>query len=147
MRKITRDACHAFNNFTPFKRDNTEVRVDFDHTGTVRAAVLLLHGNEIARRHWDGPLYITDAGWQTPTTKERLNGISSRVRVSQRKGQWYLNDVPWDGDWWMIGNDFEVVERGGVIAVHWPWFKLAEPVKFKTREAAQAFITLQTAVA
>lgn len=41
-------------------------------------------------------LEITNAGWATNTTKERLNGIPG-VSISQRKGIWYLNGKEWGG--------------------------------------------------
>lgn len=58
---------------------------------------LFLHGNKIAERR-GGALWVTNAGWATSTTKERLNGLP-RVRVQQKQGQWYLNGAPWDGEW------------------------------------------------
>ena len=41
-------------------------------------------------------LSITNCGWETATTKERLNALPN-VRIQQKKGIWYLNDVEWDG--------------------------------------------------
>ena len=49
----------------------------------------------------DGELHITSAGWQTNTTKERLNGIPG-VRIQQRNWTWYLNDKKWNGEWTKI---------------------------------------------
>ncbi len=62
--------------------------------------VLKLHNNDIAK--WDnGKLYITSAGWETSTTKERLNGIPG-VSVQQKQGTWYLNGKAWPNtDQWM----------------------------------------------
>jgi|TARA_R110000851_G_C12936938_1_gene551867 hypothetical protein len=60
--------------------------------------VLLLHGNEIAYRY-NNPertLSITNCGWESVTTKERLNGIPN-VSISQKNFEWYLNGVLWDG--------------------------------------------------
>lgn len=63
------------------------------------SVVLYLHGNPIARRRLDlGTLEITTAGWNTTTTKERLNGIPG-VRVHTKAYQLFLNDKPWDGNW------------------------------------------------
>ncbi len=56
---------------------------------------LFLHGNKIAEKGADG-LYITNAGWQSNTTKERLNGLPN-VSIYQAKGEWYLNGNRWDG--------------------------------------------------
>ena len=56
-----------------------------------------LHGHSIAEFRTDG-LWITNAGWPTPTTKERLNGIPD-VSIVQKKGQWYLNGHAWNGEW------------------------------------------------
>lgn len=58
---------------------------------------LFLHGNKIAR--WNGnTLEITDAGWPTRTTHERLNGLPNVSVCSVRRVQ-HLNGKPWDGSW------------------------------------------------
>ena len=94
-RKITTLASDAFHAGTPFKRDNTQVTIEDDG-----AVCLKLHGHLIAKRYSDGKreTEITDAGWATNTTKERLNGLNG-VSIYQKKGIWYLNDKEWDGSW------------------------------------------------
>ena len=61
---------------------------------------LFLHGNEIARRSGE-QIEICTAGWDTVTTRERLNGIPG-VRVWHAKRELYLNGKPWDGSWTTI---------------------------------------------
>jgi hypothetical protein len=39
---------------------------------------------------------ITNAGWRSNTTKERLNGLPN-VSIQQKKGDWYLNGEVWNG--------------------------------------------------
>lgn len=92
MRKITEEAVTHFYNGTTFKKSNTEVEVFPEVT------ILKLYGNEIAWLYNDPlkTLTITDAGWATNTTKERLNGLKG-VSINQVKGSWYLNDELWDG--------------------------------------------------
>ena len=91
MRKITRLAIDAFLTATPFKQSNTEVVVD------ETSSDLRLHGNTIAAQfHGNGNIYITNCGWQTNVTKERLNGIPG-VNIVQKNFQWFLNGVLWDG--------------------------------------------------
>jgi hypothetical protein len=92
MKKITRDSVDAFMNARPFRKDNTEVTVLDNVT------ILKLFGNEIAYRYNDPErtLSITNAGWFSNTTKERLNGIPN-VRIHQKNFNWYLNDKEWDG--------------------------------------------------
>lgn len=60
--------------------------------------IMKLHGNEIAYRYNDPKktLSITNAGWATNTTKERLNSIPG-VSIQQKAGVWYLNGQVWDG--------------------------------------------------
>lgn len=93
MKKITKQSIEAFMNARPFKKDNTEV-VLFPNV-----TVLKLFGNEIAYRYNDPKrtLSITNCGWETNTTKERLNGIPD-VFIQQKKGKWYLNGIEWDGN-------------------------------------------------
>lgn len=67
MRQITSDAYYAFQNNERFKRSNTEVKI---YPGGTK--VLLLHGNEIVK-YENGETFISDAGWATNTTRERLS--------------------------------------------------------------------------
>lgn len=92
-RKITKEAIEAFMSGEKFKKDNTSVEVAH---GFVK---LRLHGNAIAQKDLEtGDTEVTNAGWFTTTTKERLNGIPG-VSIYQRKGVWYLNGAEWDGEW------------------------------------------------
>jgi hypothetical protein len=93
MRKITKQAVQAFMNAEKFNSGNTAVRV------MPNVTVLELHGNEIAYRYNDPEktLSITNAGWFSNTTKERLNGIPN-VSISQKRGLWYLNGKEWNGE-------------------------------------------------
>lgn len=57
--------------------------------GDVREFSVRLHGNEIIRIHRDGTYTLKDGGWQTVTTKQRLNALGP-VPVWQTKFQWYV---------------------------------------------------------
>lgn len=109
MRKITAAARHAFLHGEFFKSGNTGVdyrshRVDPDDLRSVhvRFVYLTLFGNAIARYTAGDTtlrsLEITTAGWNTTTTRDRLNCLPD-VRVGTRKGELYLNGKPWDGEW------------------------------------------------
>jgi len=87
MRDITIRAASAFHFYRNLKLGNTKV-VD---------GKMYLHGNLIAEQRADG-VYITNAGWFTNVTKERLNGISG-VDIVQKNWDWYLNDKKWNGEW------------------------------------------------
>lgn len=92
MRQITKKAIQAFNNSEPFKLDNTEIEV------LPNVTIMKLHNNPIAYRYNDPErtLSITNCGWESNTTKERLNAIEG-VSIYQKNWVWYLNDQPWDG--------------------------------------------------
>jgi hypothetical protein len=92
MRKITQQSINAFNNAKEFKGSNTTVEVFPNVT------VLKLFGNAIAYRYNDPlkELWITNAGWESQTTKERLNALDN-VSIEQRKGVWYLDGIEWNG--------------------------------------------------
>jgi hypothetical protein len=51
-------------------------------------------GNKIA---WfdSEDLWVSDAGWKTNTTKERLSKIGCILK--QLKGEWFLKGKNWDG--------------------------------------------------
>lgn len=67
--------------------------------------VVELHGNEIAQFTNGGMLKITDAGWQTVTTKSRLNALlrcfCDGVGICQVKGVWLLNTTEFAGTDWV----------------------------------------------
>jgi hypothetical protein len=92
MRKITEESVQAFMNAEVFNKSNTKVRV------LPNVTVLSLFGNDIAWKYNDPnqTISISDAGWKSDTTKERLNGIPG-VSIQQKKGEWYLNGNEWDG--------------------------------------------------
>jgi hypothetical protein len=86
MRKITKEVCEAFQAGRKLLRGNT---------GTDGKA-LFLHGHRIAE-YVDGYLYIDSCGWNTRTTRDRLNGLDG-VRVTTKRGQMYINGKKWDGN-------------------------------------------------
>ena len=89
-RKITKESVQKFLDGVPFKKSNMEV----SREGTIY--YLKLHGNKIAALESDGKMWISNAGWKSNTTKERLNGLPG-VSIYQRNWMWFLNDQPWDG--------------------------------------------------
>ena len=91
MRKITQMVSNAFENKRPFASGNSSVIVDYKGD-----TFLYLHGNLIAQ-NIKGTLYVTNAGYFTNVTKERLNGLYG-VSVYQKKGIWYLNGKEWNGE-------------------------------------------------
>ena len=96
MKKITREACYAFENAWNFKKSNTEV---IRHDVRIE---MRLHGNLIAYSDMTGT-YISNGGWSSNTTKERLNGLTG-VHIHQKDFVWYLNGEAWNGDWIKIGD-------------------------------------------
>ena len=93
MRKITEETVNAFNNSLPFKKANMEVEV------LPNVTIMKLHGNSIAFRYNDPErtLSITNCGWQTNTTKERLNALPN-VSIRQVNYEWFLNGEKWNGN-------------------------------------------------
>jgi len=91
MRNITIRAVDAFMNDYNFGSGNTGVVVD-------KITTMYLHDSPIAKKDANGVISITNAGWQTNTTKERLNGIPG-VNISQLNGEWFLNGNSWNGSW------------------------------------------------
>ena len=93
MRQITKDSINAFINAKEFKRDNTQVEV------LPNITVLYLRDNAIAYRYNDPErtLTISNCGWFTPTTKERLNALPN-VNIYQKNFKWFLNGKEWNGE-------------------------------------------------
>jgi hypothetical protein len=99
MRKITIESVTAFLNAKKFNKSNMSVEVEPNVT------VLKYQGNAIAYKYndTDGTISITNCGWESNTTKERLNGVIrlSGVNIKpiyQKNWNWYLNGKEWNGN-------------------------------------------------
>lgn len=93
MRQITEESIEAFMSATPFSKSNMSVEVKPNVT------ILSLFGNEIAYKYNDpqNTLSITNCGWKSNTTKERLNALPN-VSIYQSSGVWFLNGEQWNGE-------------------------------------------------
>lgn len=95
MRKITKEAIQSFLNGNDYNKSNTRV----SHTPyTDNNTNLYLHNNLIARKTKTNWIEISNAGWTSDTTKERLNGLPW-VSIQQKNFEWYLNGEKWDWNW------------------------------------------------
>ena len=90
MKTITEKAVSNFLNGKNFKSSNTVVEIQENKS------TLKLHNNSIAILE-NNKLSISNCGWFSNTTKERLNGLPN-VTIKQKKGIWYLNEIEWDGN-------------------------------------------------
>ncbi len=88
MRKVTKQIAEAFKEGLSKTVNNTATKDGF----------VYLHGNIIAQKHKDGSIFMCLAGWNTPTTRERLNGIAEVLglnsRFYQKDFEPYYNDIP-----------------------------------------------------
>jgi hypothetical protein len=89
MRKIEALMNNAITNSTDFKLANTEV-ANIDGVSYV-----YLHGNKIAEVG-NSFIRMYDGGWQTNTTKSRLNAILTEhglpgEGIFQKKFEWFVN--------------------------------------------------------
>ena len=90
MRKITETTATAFMNHTPMTQANTAVIVSDNEV------CMTLHGHTIAKYDKTTKnLWFNSCGYQSQTTKERLNGILKvygfiNTNIIQRNGQWYI---------------------------------------------------------
>ncbi len=93
MRKIESQMLTAIRNNDNWQSANTSVHFD-PETGV---SVVRLHGNKIAEVS-DTDMTIFDGGWQSNTTKSRLNALIDRFcnavtdGVFQKDYQWYIRD-------------------------------------------------------
>ena len=94
MRKVEQQMNEAILNRKDFFKGNTSVENYITETG-VREAIVKLHGNHIATV--GDTLQICDAGWQTVTTKSRLNALLNEFAegcyVFQKNFDWFLGDA------------------------------------------------------
>ena len=61
-----------------------------------------LFGNPIAKIDGEDNLYITTSGYGSRTTLMALNSFP-QVEARFKKGELYLNDALWDGEWVCLG--------------------------------------------
>ncbi|NRA81671.1 MAG: hypothetical protein HRU18_26020 [Pseudoalteromonas sp.] len=89
MRQITQDSVNAFFCGQNFSKANMTVK-----TNNENETRLFLHGNMIAKKTKDS-LQISNCGWYTNTTKERLNGVLHVYGLGyiyQKNHNWYYVD-------------------------------------------------------
>ena len=93
MRKIEQQMNAALANSKNWQSGNTSVHFNEENN----TSVVRLHGNKIAVLG-DDFLEIFDGGWQTNTTKSRLNAIINRFcngvtdGVFQKNYEWFVRD-------------------------------------------------------
>ena len=92
MRKIERAMNFAISNKGDWSSSNT--RVEFNDS--TNCSSVFLHGHNIATfDHNLKAVKISSCGWQTVTTKSRLNAILSEVKygcsVFQKQWNWYVS--------------------------------------------------------
>ena len=91
MKKVTELSVRNFYANEKFKMSNTQVVYQNGK------CIFQIFGNTIAIRDFNG-IWITNCGYRTATTKERLNGIIERfgLRISQKSGSWLINGADFD---------------------------------------------------
>jgi len=90
MRKIEQQMCAAVQKNLNWQSGNTSVHFD-EESGV---SVVRLHGNKIAEVS-DNDMTIFDGGWQTNTTKSRLNALCEYFcctgeGVFQKDFKWFV---------------------------------------------------------
>ena len=113
MRKIEQQMNRAIANKADWSSSNTMVSFN---TNT-NCSQVRLHGNLIATfDHNVKAVKISSCGWQTVTTKSRLNAILSEVkwgcRVFQKQFDWYLSTNNQTVDFWdgmILSHNLEIV--------------------------------------
>jgi|688.fasta_scaffold1257390_1 hypothetical protein len=102
MRKITQNAINSFLNDNPIKIDNTQVILNANY-GNPQTELYLFNNLIALKPFGSDKISISNAGWKSKTTKERLNGLPN-VRINQKQGEWYLNGIKWGGEFITIQN-------------------------------------------
>ena len=92
MRKIERAMNFAISNKGNWSSSNTQVTFN----DSTNCSSVFLHGHNIATvDHATNAVKVSSCGWQTVTTKSRLNAILSEVKygcsVFQKQWNWYVS--------------------------------------------------------
>ena len=93
MRKIETEMNNAVKNKIAWSKANTSTTFD----NTIENWFVYLHGNHIATYNYDlKELSLYDGGWQSVTTKSRLNALlfefATGFSVFQKNWDWYVSD-------------------------------------------------------
>ena len=93
MRKIEQQMCAAVQSNKDWQSGNTSVHFD-PETGV---SIVRLHGNKIAEVS-DTDMTIFDGGYQSTTTKSRLNALCKEFCIEgecvyQKNFQWFVDKV------------------------------------------------------
>lgn len=100
MRKITKESVAAFLEGKTLNKKNMRVEHRIGTSSGKIEAFMYLHGNMIANKG-EGFLYISHCGWQSNTTKERLNGVLGALKLNgihQSNWTWYLGGEVFQGN-------------------------------------------------
>ena len=99
MRKIETLMNNAIRKRNNFSNGNTTVKTTsfFDNNVYCEESEVFLHGNHIATyNHVDKELTLFDGGWQSNTTKSRLNALcyefATGFGVFQKNWNWFVSD-------------------------------------------------------
>jgi hypothetical protein len=93
MRKIEKQMCAAIQNNIDWQSGNTSVHFD-PETGV---SIVRLHGNKIAEVS-DTDMTIFDGGYQSLTTKSRLNALCKEFCIEgecvyQKNFKWFVDKL------------------------------------------------------
>jgi hypothetical protein len=94
MRKIEQQMIDAIKSETDWKSGNTKVVNFFNDGDKCVVSSVFLHGNKIAEVT-DNDMTIFDGGWQSVTTKSRLNALCQEFCIAgegvfQKDFQWFV---------------------------------------------------------
>ena len=108
MRKIEHEMCSAVRNNRDMRKANTEVL----YSPSRQVSCVYLHGNLIAVIDKD-TVQVYDGGWQSVTTKSRLNALINGLTaghingVYQQDFHWYVSDKHGKRQAFTQGHTFE----------------------------------------
>ena len=108
MRKIEHEMCSAVRNNKDMRKANTQVL----YSTSRDVSCVYLHGNLIAVVDKD-TVQVYDGGWQSNTTKSRLNALINGLTdaytngVYQQDFDWYVSDKHGERQPFTHGHTFE----------------------------------------
>ena len=93
MRQIEKEMNMAIKSKTAWSKSNTCTTFD----NTIENCFVYLHGNHIATYNYaDKELTLFDGGWQSNTTKSRLNALCNEFAtgfgIFQKNWIWFISD-------------------------------------------------------
>lgn len=125
MAKLTTPATADHAGWDTFLADRDEKKIGhntiahrvYDHATGREGIAIRLHHTDVVTFYSDGGIVLNSGGWQSVTTKDRMNAVlPASIRVSQKNYVWSVQLGGWETGENVPFSDGMVVRNGALVA-------------------------------